>query len=161
MTRKDDFAQRLLSPPAIGARSRLILSFSLMTTATAAVSPCRGRAGSSSSSISPKRRRCARATGSCSKTAASSRCAPSLSRCSRFCARDPHHLARLAWHLGNRHLPAAIEPDRILIRPDHVIAGMLIGLGAEIAAVEAPFDPEGGAYAQGGHSHSTHHNDHK
>lgn len=62
--------------------------------------------------------------------------------------RDPRHLARLAWHLGNRHLPAAIEPDRILVRPDHVIAAMLVGLGAEIAAVEAPFDPEGGAYAQ-------------
>jgi urease accessory protein len=59
---------------------------------------------------------------------------------------DGHHLIRLAWHLGNRHLPAAIEPDRILIRPDHVIAAMLSGLGARITAVEAPFDPEGGAY---------------
>jgi urease accessory protein len=72
-------------------------------------------------------------------------------------ARDPHHLARLAWHLGNRHLPAAIEPDRLLIRPDHVIAAMLAGLGAEVAAVEAPFDPEGGAYAQGGRASSAHH----
>ena len=62
---------------------------------------------------------------------------------------DGHHLIRLAWHLGNRHLPAAIEPDRILIRPDHVIAAMLNGLGAAVAAVEAPFDPEGGAYGQG------------
>lgn len=62
--------------------------------------------------------------------------------------RDPHHLTRLAWHLGNRHLPASIEAARILIRPDHVIAAMLIGLGAEVSAVEAPFDPEGGAYAQ-------------
>ena len=68
--------------------------------------------------------------------------------------RDAHHLARLAWHLGNRHLPAAIERDRILIRPDHVIAAMLLGLGAEISAVEAPFDPEGGAYAlTDGHHH--------
>ena len=71
--------------------------------------------------------------------------------------RDDQHLARLAWHLGNRHLPASIEPARILIRPDHVIAAMLIGLGAEVSAVEAPFDPEGGAYAQAeGHSAGQH-----
>ncbi len=72
-------------------------------------------------------------------------------------AKDAHHLARLAWHLGNRHVPAAIEAERILIRPDHVLAEMLAGLGAEVAAIEAPFDPEGGAYAHGqhaqGHSH--------
>jgi urease accessory protein len=68
-------------------------------------------------------------------------------------ARDAHHFARLAWHLGNRHVPAAIEEGRILIRPDHVLAEMLAGLGAEVAAIEAPFDPEGGAYAQGGHGH--------
>ena len=67
--------------------------------------------------------------------------------------RDGHHLARLAWHLGNRHLPAAIEASRILIRPDHVIAAMLVGLGATVTAVEAPFDPEGGAYAAGGNGH--------
>ena len=42
-------------------------------------------------------------------------------------AKDAHHLARLAWHLGNRHVPAAIEADRILIRPDHVLAEMLAG----------------------------------
>jgi urease accessory protein len=65
-------------------------------------------------------------------------------------ARDPHHLARLAWHLGNRHVPAAIDADRILIRPDHVIASMLVGLGAEVTAEEAPFDPEPGAYAHSG-----------
>lgn len=70
-------------------------------------------------------------------------------------AKDAHHLARLAWHLGNRHVPAAIERDRILIRPDHVLAAMLVGLGAEIAAIEAPFDPEGGAYAHNdGHGHA-------
>ncbi len=60
-------------------------------------------------------------------------------------AADAHHLARLAWHLGNRQVAAAIEKDRILIRPDPVIAEMLAGLGAEVQAVEAPFDPEGGA----------------
>lgn len=72
-------------------------------------------------------------------------------------AKDAHHLARLAWHLGNRHVPAAIEKSRILIRPDHVLAEMLAGLGAEISAIEAPFDPEGGAYAQPGNGH---HHDH-
>jgi urease accessory protein len=74
-------------------------------------------------------------------------------------ADDPHHLARLAWHLGNRHVPVAIAPSRIFIRPDHVLAEMLSGLGAEIAAVEAPFDPEGGAY--GGHAHGHAGNDPK
>jgi urease accessory protein len=74
-------------------------------------------------------------------------------------AKDAHHLARLAWHLGNRHVAAAIEGDRILIRPDHVLAGMLIGLGGEVAAIEASFDPEGGAYAQG-HAGNGHHHDH-
>ncbi len=64
--------------------------------------------------------------------------------------RDALHLTRLAWHLGNRHVPAAIEPHRVLIRPDPVIAEMLAGLGAEVSAVEAVFDPEGGAYAQAG-----------
>ena len=71
-------------------------------------------------------------------------------------AADPHHLTRLAWHLGNRHVPAAIEADRILIRPDHVIAEMLARLGADIAAEEAPFDPEPGAYGQG-EAHGHHH----
>jgi urease accessory protein len=62
-------------------------------------------------------------------------------------AADPHHLLRLAWHLGNRHLPAQIEAERILIRPDHVIADMLRGLGATVTEVNEPFDPEGGAYS--------------
>jgi urease accessory protein len=65
--------------------------------------------------------------------------------------RDARHLARLAWHLGNRHVQAAIEAERLLIRPDPVIAEMLTGLGAEIGAEEMAFDPEGGAYAAGGH----------
>lgn len=81
-------------------------------------------------------------------------------------AKDAHHLARLAWHLGNRHVPAAIESGRILIRPDHVLAEMLTGLGAAVSAVEAPFDPEGGAYDHVGHGHhhehgaESHHHDH-
>jgi urease accessory protein len=54
---------------------------------------------------------------------------------------------RLAWHIGNRHLPAQIEPSRILIRPDHVIATMLARLGASLREVEEAFRPEAGAYA--------------
>lgn len=57
-------------------------------------------------------------------------------------------LQRVAWHLGNRHCPAAIEPARILIRRDHVIENMIKGLGASIRKVREPFDPEGGAYDQ-------------
>ncbi len=72
------------------------------------------------------------------------------------------HLARLAWHLGNRHLPTQIEGERLLIRDDHVIVHMLEGLGATLRKVDAPFDPEGGAYGehnrQPGHHH--HHGDH-
>jgi urease accessory protein len=69
-------------------------------------------------------------------------------------------LPRIAWHLGNRHTPTAIEHDRILVRRDHVLADMLRRLGAEVREVSAPFDPEGGAYATG-HSaqppHGRHH----
>ncbi|OXT00675.1 urease accessory protein UreE [Notoacmeibacter marinus] len=67
---------------------------------------------------------------------------------------DPRHLLALAWQIGNRHLPAQIGADRILIRRDHVIEEMLKGLGATVSHVEAPFDPEGGAY---GDTHSDHH----
>ena len=65
-----------------------------------------------------------------------------------------HDLARIAWHLGNRHLPAEIGDGVIRIRPDHVIEAMLERLGAEVTHVSAPFQPEGGAY--GGQSHSRH-----
>ena len=71
-------------------------------------------------------------------------------------AASPALLLRLAWHLGNRHLPAQIDPHRILIRDDYVIAAMLEGLGARLARVEAPFTPERGAYA-GEHDHSHEH----
>lgn len=65
---------------------------------------------------------------------------------------DPHHLVRLAWHLGNRHLPTQIMPRGLRIRRDHVIEAMVRGLGARVVEIEAPFDPEGGAYAGGGHA---------
>jgi len=63
-------------------------------------------------------------------------------------------LARLAYHLGNRHLPIQLLDDRLLIRDDHVIADMVRGLGGEVRAVNVPFVPEAGAYA-GGHDHSS------
>ena len=65
--------------------------------------------------------------------------------------RDGEHLARLAWHIGNRHLPARIEASRILIHRDRIIADMLRGLGAEIAEVREAFAPEAGAYHAHGH----------
>ena len=66
-------------------------------------------------------------------------------------APSPAALLRLAWHIGNRHLAAAIQADRILIRRDHVIAHMLEHLGARVAEIEAVFDPEGGAYHDHAH----------
>ncbi len=65
-------------------------------------------------------------------------------------------LVRLAWHIGNRHTPCQIEPDRLVIRADHVLADMLRGLGATVTEARAPFTPEGGAYGLGrtmGHAH--------
>jgi urease accessory protein len=66
---------------------------------------------------------------------------------------DPQHLVRLAWHLGNRHLPTQVTAKGLRIRRDHVIEAMVKGLGARVIEIEAPFDPEGGAYAGGGHAH--------
>jgi urease accessory protein len=68
-------------------------------------------------------------------------------------AATPGLLARLAWHLGNRHLPVAIAEGRILLRDDHVIVDMLQGLGAAVRRVREPFEPEGGAYGQQNHDH--------
>src|SRR5580658_2488618 len=73
-------------------------------------------------------------------------------------AADAHALARLAWHIGNRHIDVEIAGERLRIRRDHVIEEMLRGLGARLAAVEAPFHPERGAYDHGhdhagGHAH--------
>jgi len=71
--------------------------------------------------------------------------------------KDPHQLVRLAWHLGNRHLPTEIRDHVLRIRPDHVIEHMLRGFGADLAQVHAAFQPEGGAY--GGHGHHHNHDD--
>ncbi|MBZ9604373.1 urease accessory protein UreE [Phyllobacterium chamaecytisi] len=74
--------------------------------------------------------------------------------------RDRRHLSELAWHLGNRHLPAQLEESRIVILRDHVIKAMLLGLGAKVTEITAPFHPLHGAYHSGhGHSHA-HDHDH-
>lgn len=68
--------------------------------------------------------------------------------------KDGRHLAALAWQIGNRHLEAQIESQRILIRRDHVIAAMLRGLGAALREIDEIFEPESGAYSHGhGHHH--------
>jgi urease accessory protein len=66
-------------------------------------------------------------------------------------AANASELARLAWHIGNRHIEVQIAGDRLRIRRDHVIEDMLRGLGARVTPIEAPFEPEGGAYA---HQHN-------
>ena len=66
------------------------------------------------------------------------------------------NLARLAWHIGNRHTPCQVAEGHLVIRRDHVLEAMLLGLGATLAPVIAPFRPEGGAYGHGrtmGHEH--------
>ncbi len=87
---------------------------------------------------------------------------------------DVTHLARLAWHLGDRHVPVQIFPNRLRLRRDAALETMLKALGARLAEIEAPFDPEGGAYATHAahdhhdhahcdhdHHHHGHHHDHK
>ena len=74
-------------------------------------------------------------------------------------AADADSLMRIAWHLGNRHLPTQLMGDRIRIRYDHVIVDMVKGLGGQVREIMAAFDPEGGAYGFGatmGHSHGPH-----
>jgi len=69
---------------------------------------------------------------------------------------DARHLLSLAWQIGNRHLAAEITETTIRLRSDHVIRDMLVGLGASVHDIDAPFDPEGGAY---GGAHASHHHD--
>ena len=72
-------------------------------------------------------------------------------------AADTHELARLAWHIGNRHIDVEIIGERLRIRRDHVIEEMLRGLGGRLLPVDAPFNPEHGAYDHHGHEHSHEH----
>ena len=71
-------------------------------------------------------------------------------------AATPADLARLAWHLGNRHTPVQVLDEGLLrLAPDHVLEAMLRGLGGFVTRTTAPFAPEGGAYAPG--HHASHH----
>src|SRR5215472_7064954 len=72
-------------------------------------------------------------------------------------AASPHELARLAWHIGNRHTEVQVVGDSLRIRRDRVLEDMLRRLGARLTLIEAPFDPEHGAY---GHGQQHDHDDH-
>jgi urease accessory protein len=78
-------------------------------------------------------------------------------------AADLAGLSRLAWHLGDRHVPVQVLPNRIRARRDAAVETLLASLGAKVAMIEAPFEPEGGAYAQhedascDHHDHDHHH----
>ena len=86
-------------------------------------------------------------------------------------AADVAGLSRLAWHLGDRHVPVQVLPNRLRARRDSAIESLLASLGAKVTMIDAPFEPEGGAYASGHdhdhdhahdheHSHGHHHHDH-
>jgi urease accessory protein len=75
-------------------------------------------------------------------------------------ATSPREFVRLAWHLGNRHTDVQIVGDRIRIRRDHVLEEMLRGLGAVVASIDAPFDPQATVphdHAHHDHGHGHHH----
>ena len=65
-------------------------------------------------------------------------------------------LMRAAYHLGNRHVPIEIRPDHLKIEPDHVLADMLRAMHLTVTEVREPFEPEAGAYGDGGHAHHGH-----
>ncbi len=71
-------------------------------------------------------------------------------------APDVHTLVRLAWHVGNRHIPAQLAADRLVIRYDSVIVSMVVGLGAAVRSFNGAFTPEPGAYddSNGGGAHN-------
>lgn len=75
---------------------------------------------------------------------------------------SPFDLTRAAYHLGNRHVPIELRPDRLQIEPDHVLADMLRSMHLIVQEALAPFEPEGGAYGAGGHGHghAAHDHDH-
>ncbi|MES3009175.1 MAG: urease accessory protein UreE [Pseudomonadota bacterium] len=66
----------------------------------------------------------------------------------------PFDLTRAAYHLGNRHVPIELKPDFLQIEPDHVLADMLRAMHLTVNEATAPFEPESGAYAAGGHDHA-------
>lgn len=73
---------------------------------------------------------------------------------------SPFDLTRAAYHLGNRHVPIELKPDHLKIEPDHVLADMLRAMHLIVNAVNEAFEPEGGAYSAGGHSHASHEHAH-
>jgi urease accessory protein len=70
---------------------------------------------------------------------------------------SPYDLIRAAYHLGNRHVQIELKPDHLKIEPDHVLADMLRAMHLIVNTVTEPFEPEAGAYAQGGHAHTGSH----
>lgn len=74
----------------------------------------------------------------------------------------PRALLRAAYHLGNRHVPLEIGEGYVRYLHDHVLDAMLRDLGLAVSAEQAPFEPEGGAYAsaRGGAAHQHHHHHH-
>lgn len=70
---------------------------------------------------------------------------------------DLHLLARVCYHLGNRHVPLQITPQWVSYLHDHVLDDMVRGLGAQVEVKTAPFEPEAGAYGGTSHSHSHSH----
>jgi len=80
----------------------------------------------------------------------------------RHCADhgSPFDLLRAAYHLGNRHVSLELQPDHLKLEPDHVLADMLRQMHLIVSEQQAPFEPEGGAYAAGGHGHHGHSHDH-
>ena len=66
---------------------------------------------------------------------------------------SPFDLTRVAYHLGNRHVPIELKPDHLKIEPDHVLAEMLRAMHMTVNTVHEAFEPEGGAYSSGGHGH--------
>ena len=75
-------------------------------------------------------------------------------------AADLPALARLAWHLGDRHVPIQVLERRLRMKRDPAIEALLQSLGAKVVAIEAPFEPEGGAYAGPAADHHHHDHDH-
>ena len=67
---------------------------------------------------------------------------------------SPFDLTRAAYHLGNRHVPIELKPDHLKIEPDHVLADMLRAMHLIVNDVSEAFEPEGGAYSAGAHSHA-------
>jgi urease accessory protein len=63
-------------------------------------------------------------------------------------------LLRAGYHLGNRHVPLQVGPGWLRYLHDHVLDEMVRGLGLSVGFTQAPFEPEAGAYAAGGHAHS-------